>query len=446
MSTLDEYLSLPVSPDLGVSPLDERISLPMSPDVGALPLDERILAAPDHDVRYSPLGDRRLAARAGLALVAANARYWTSVAPLVRVELRRWRRRARAIEDPELRALALEKLRSESFHAEAAAMLATLAPRAHRRDVVRAIVALELLFDYLDGLTERPSTDPLGEGERLFDAYVDAFATGSHSYGALMPIPDEHAQRQDSRWADGGYLQELSGTVSRALERLPASAAIAPVARSCAARGAQAQIRMHAAGRLGAEQLEDWARREVDSLADHEGRPKLGWRELLAGAASSVLAIHALLAAAADPRTTPARAVAIESAYRHTCVLLTLLDGLVDHEHDRQPGATPANSLGYIDLYPDRDELAQTLLDTAETALRQASALPDGSYHAMTVAGTVAYYTTASSARGELATPIVKRLRTQLTPLITPTLALMHVWRRARWLGRRLSLSRGGLS
>ena len=88
----------------------------------------------------------------------------------MRRELRRWEQRALAIEDPALRALALEKLRGEGFHAEAAAMLATLAPRCHRQDVVEAIVALELLFDYLDGLTERPSGDPLGEGERLFGA------------------------------------------------------------------------------------------------------------------------------------------------------------------------------------------------------------------------------------------------------------------------------------
>jgi tetraprenyl-beta-curcumene synthase len=75
--------------------------------------------------------------------------------------LRRWERRAEQIENPEPRALARGKLRDERFNAEVAATLATLAPRRARKDAVEAIVALEVLFDYLDGLTERHASDPL---------------------------------------------------------------------------------------------------------------------------------------------------------------------------------------------------------------------------------------------------------------------------------------------
>src|ERR1700735_2167569 len=107
--------------------------------------------------------DRTMAARALAAFALANARYWTGVAGHVRREMCHWQTRAQAIGDPELRALALAKLSTEGFNAEAAAIDATIAPRATRRQAVRAIVALELLFDYLDGLTERPCTDPLGE-------------------------------------------------------------------------------------------------------------------------------------------------------------------------------------------------------------------------------------------------------------------------------------------
>src|ERR1700722_2590058 len=100
------------------------------------------------------------AARVLAAFALANARYWMYVARQVHRQMRHWEERAQAIEDPELRALALEKLRTEGFNAEAAAMAATIAPRAMRGQAVRAIVALELLFDYLDGLTERPHSDP----------------------------------------------------------------------------------------------------------------------------------------------------------------------------------------------------------------------------------------------------------------------------------------------
>jgi tetraprenyl-beta-curcumene synthase len=403
--------------------------------------------------------DRRPVARAGLALALANVRYWTSVAPIVRGELRRWESRARAIDDPELRALALQKLRGEGFHAEAAAMLATLAPRSYRRDVVEAIVALELLFDYLDGLTERPSADPLGNGQRLFEAYTDALAAGSESdRGKPRLDADEPAQRDDLRWVDGGYLEALSGAVGAALERLPASGAIAQVARASAARSAQAQIRMHAASVIGIEQVEEWARREAEGT-------DLEWRELLAGAASSVLALHALIAAAADPATTPVQAAEIDAAYLSTCTVLTLLDGLVDHEQDRltgdrspagrlgetggtdgAPGIGALGSVGYIDLYEDSDELPQTLTDAAKRAATQARALPNGPHHAMTLVGAVAYYTSDPGARGKLAAPIVKRLHRQLAPLIYPTLWLMRSWRlakRVRAGNRRAFWSRG---
>jgi tetraprenyl-beta-curcumene synthase len=385
------------------------------------------------------LGDRGLVARAGLALLLANVRYWTSVAPVVRGELRRWQSRARAIDDRELRGLALEKLHGEGFHAEAAAMLATLAPRRYRRDAVEAIVALELLFDYLDGLTERPSADPLGEGERLFGAYTDALAVGSESNGETLGSDDDEPARHDDelRWADGGYLEELSAAVRATLERLPASGAIAEVARASAARSAQAQIRMHAAAALGTEQVETWARSEADETG-------LEWRELLAGAASSVLAVHALMAVGADPGTTREQAAEIEAAYLSTCTVLTLLDGLVDQEQDRL--SDDERQLGYISFYEDPRELSQTLTGAAQRAVTQTRVLRNGPYHAMTLVGVVAYYTSAPGAGDELAAPLVKRMQKELKPLIYPTLALMRAWRlvkRLRAGNRRGSRSRG---
>jgi tetraprenyl-beta-curcumene synthase len=381
----------------------------------------------------SALGDRRFVARAGLALGVANLRYWSTVAPIVRRELRRWEQRALTIEDPALRALALEKLRGEGFHAEAAAMLATLAPRSHRRDVVEAIVALELLFDYLDGLTERPSGDPLGDGELLFKAFSDAVVVPGAGAGKKLELPPR---------SDDGYLELLSRTVSCALARLPAASAISEVAQRIASRGGQAQTRMHAASRLGTAQVEAWARREAEGTG-------LEWRELLAGAASSVLVLHALIAAASDSRTTGAEAEEIASAYLYMCVPLTLLDGLVDHEEDtRAEGDTSdagglgsagheADGLGYIDLFPDRDELSQVLADAIRRAALRARALRNGPHHAITLVGVVAYYASAPGARGEPAAPIVARLQAQLKPLISPTLALMRGWRLAKRMRAR---------
>jgi tetraprenyl-beta-curcumene synthase len=363
------------------------------------------------------LGDWRLVARAGVALVLANARYWTTVAPTVRGELKRWEHHAQGIEDPALRALALTKLHDEGLHAAAAAMLATTAPRAHRRGVAEAIVAVEVLFDYLDGLTERASADPLGDGQRAFGALIAAVAvTRAVTEGAPALPPGSE---------DGGYLETLSRAAALALAPLPAASVIAGVAKRSAERSAQAQTRMHAVPALGTAQLEEWA-------TAHSSVSGLGWREFAAGAASSVLVLHALIAAAADPRTTSREAGEIAAAYEPVCVLLTLLDGLIDYEHDR----ASSDGAGYTGLYDEPSELPAVLRDAARRAVAQLRTLRGGAHHVMILTGVTAYYASAPGARGEFARPAIARLQEELAPLMSPTLAIIRVW---RWGRRRRS-------
>jgi len=345
---------------------------------------------------------RTRAAQSAGALALANARYWTSVALHVRRAMRHWESRARAIEDPQLRELALSKLHAEGFNAEAAAMAATLAPRPHRRHAVEAIVALELLFDYLDGVTERPLADPVGDGERLFETFMDAI--------------DPAAQ-------DGeGYADELAETVRRSIARLPAGAAVADAAMRCAMQSAQAQIRMHAAPHIGAEQLSEWATGQASGTA-------LAWREFLAGAASSVLALHALIAAAADPRTTVEDAERIERAYLSICVVVTLLDGLVDHHDDARDGR-----LSYAGLYEDTALLATALGQAAREARRHAQTLPNGSHHLMTLASAIAYWSSAPAARNDPARGVLIQMRRDMRSLLLMPMLAVRAWRLARQL------------
>ena len=64
--------------------------------------------------------------------VSALITYERQILPLVRGELERWKARAVAIPDPVLRAAALSALREKGRNAEATAVFAILAPRAHR--------------------------------------------------------------------------------------------------------------------------------------------------------------------------------------------------------------------------------------------------------------------------------------------------------------------------
>ena len=360
----------------------------------------------------SATGDGWFVTRAGLALASAHARYWSSVAPLVRRELRRWEGRATEIPDPRLQRLALEKLHNERFNAEVAAMIATIAPPRHRERTVEAIVALEIMFDYLDALTEQPTADPIRDGLQLSKAFTDAVivsAKPTGDYYAYYPGP-----------GDAGYLADLADAVRGALLRLPAVDAIAEVIPMSAARCAEAQVRVHAAPHAGILQLEHWAMHGAMGT-------ELQWREFLFGAMGSVLAANALIAAAADERTTREQASEIDSTYLSLCVLTTALDHLVDYERDALTGEQ-----SYLHLYESHAVLAKQITTVAGLVMERARTMPNGPHHAMILAGVVAYYTSQPSAMGESARPVTEQIRGRLRPLITPTLATMHAWRLAK--------------
>jgi tetraprenyl-beta-curcumene synthase len=386
--------------------------------------------------RSTVFAERGMLARAGLALVLANARYWTTVAPRVRAELARWRTRAERIEDAELRALALHKLDEEGFAAEVAATLATLTPRPRRAAAIRAIVALEVMYDYLDGVTEQPAPDPLANGRALFKAFTDALdpgagldpAAGRYPAAGLDPAAsrdagaglDDDYYRHRPAGSDGGYLRELAATVAEALARLPRARELAPAMRGAAARCAEAEALIHVATLTDTAIAERWAR----AAATGSG---LDWREYLAGSASSVLAVHALIALAGDERTTTAHAAPIDEVYLAVGVLSTVLDSVADYERDAHDGA-----LAFVDHYEDRALLGRRLVDVARLAAARARDAPARAHHLMTMTGVVAYYTSAPGAAGELASPVTSRIRAELAPLITPTLAVMRAWRLAK--------------
>ncbi len=362
------------------------------------------------------LGDRLLTARMSLALALANARYWTTVAPLVCTQLDRWAGHAERIPDPTLRELALANLREEGFNAQATATLATLSPREYRGPVVEAVVGFQIIYDYLDSLVERPITDPLGNGRQLYHALVDAVSLD------MTPRGDYYAHNPQSN--DGGYLTSLVNTVRKALGRLPCLTTIAEVSEHAAERCAQAQIHSHATRVHGSTQLKLWATNNAVGTG-------LQWREFLAGALSSGLALHALIAAAADPRTSREQALATDEIYLSICALTTLLDGLIDYAQDIHTTGHP----GYIRYYENHDALAQGVKNVIHRATISARKTPNGAHHLMTLVGVVAYYASAPTASSDFARTLTEQIRQELRPLITPTLAIMRVWRIAKRLG-----------
>ena len=160
----------------------------------------------------------------------------------------------------------------------------------------------------------------------------------------------------------------------------------------------------------------------------------LRWREFFAGAAASVVAAHALIAAAADERTTCLDAMRIDATYLSISSLVTSLDSLIDYELDVSTGK-PA----HVQHYEDQDVLAEALSEVTRHAVSQARQMPNSGHHVMILFAAVAYYTSAPGASSEFARPVTTRIRSELRPLITPPLLFMRAWR----LAKRARQSRG---
>lgn len=312
-----------------------------------------------------------------LALALANSRYWPTVAPVVRQQLRRWQAAATQIEDPRRRALALGKLREERFNPQLAATLATTAPRSSRVASIEAIVAGQISYDYRDALQER------------------------------------------SLEAEDAYARELAQAARAARARLPGWSAVAEIASASAARCAEAQRRGHAAIAAGDGALRRWAQLQAASTGLH-------WPEWLAGAQASVLGAHALVALAGRGNATHAQAIALDRLYL-SIGALSMLDTLIDRE--RGPGS---GELGYERWYESPVQMGQRLAATVRDARERAGGVRDGARHLLTLTGVVAFYASAPQAARAQAQAVLAPVQAELRGELGPVLALMRAWRLAK--------------
>ncbi|MEX1142646.1 MAG: DUF2600 family protein [Thermoleophilaceae bacterium] len=329
----------------------------------------------------------------------------------MRQELSVWQRLAQGIDDPVLRAHALGKLTTERGNTEGVATLCTLAPRRHRRVLVTATVAIQVMYDYLDAVTEQPVENPLRNGRQLFRTFAVALTPTERPVDYYR----YHPQRED-----GGYLDALVACCRRSIAELPSIAAVLPIARDAAQRFREAQVRSHAVAEHGPDQLRGWA----SAQATGKG---LTWWEWAGGSAASVLAVHALLSGAAEVGTTRRAAAQIDRAYLLACAFTTMLDSLVDDSRDAAAG-----SHRYIAYYENEDCAARRIVALAGRAGAAVRTLPHPSHHAMTVAGIAAFYLSAPAARTRAGRAVAGDLRREHGAVFVSILAIMRLWRRAQ--------------
>jgi len=346
---------------------------------------------------------------------AAAGRYWLGVFPAVHRTQRRLLALAEAIPDPALREDALAAHRDKRSNSEGLAAMAVLAPAARRGALARGLVAYQLMLDYLDGVSERRSSQAYANGLQLHLAFETALDLDADylDYYALAPAS-----------ADGGYLQALIDTCRAALPELPSYEVVRPALLRQARLCHQSQALNHARHFEPLEQeIADWA---AQCTAETALGGDFEWWELLAAAAASSLSIGALLALAATPGASGEDALLVESAYfPWASGLNALLDSLVDLDED-------PHEVSHLRRYASLGQSAERLAAIAAGARERLTALPDGSLHEAILAAMGALYLAEPVAWHPGREEISDRVLDALGPLARPSLAVHLLRRRGR--------------
>jgi tetraprenyl-beta-curcumene synthase len=323
-------------------------------------------------------------------------------------EIDRWRAYARKIPDEPIRQDALDVLERKRTHAYGAALFSTL-PRRRSGDLLRLLVAYELIWDTLDNLSESAAAHGQTDGHQLHLAIVEAIDPSA-------PISDYY--RQHPWHDDGGYLCSLVETCQQSCIALPCY----PCVRELALREAsRAQV-------LALNHDPDCARRDaaLQRWVAHEYpcERRASWWEI-SGAASAPLTIHALLALAAGPACSEHEVARTYAAYfPWLSAATTMLDSYVDQLEDIDNG-----DHSYVAHYADPESAARGIRALISRSVVEACSLRDGHKHAVIAAAMIAMYLSKDAAR----TPQLRagtysfiRAGGSLTRLLLP---ILRAWR-----------------
>ncbi|MGI9953051.1 tetraprenyl-beta-curcumene synthase family protein [Moorellaceae bacterium AZ2] len=300
------------------------------------------------------------------------ARFLFQAFPGVNRELEGWRRLASRCPDPELRRQALASLALKRFHCQGASVFAVWQGNCHG-ELLRAIVALQTISDYLDNLCDRAGVQEEEAFQQLHQAFLDAVTPGAdlRDYYTCYPY------RQD-----GGYLAALVEACQQCLGTLPSYAAVQEKVRWLAELYCHLQAKKHVRPDQRENRLVQWL---APLLKD--GPESLYWWEL-AAATGSTLGLFALTALAARPQVWNAEVEQLTGAYFPWIGgLHILLDYYIDRQEDRE-----GHDLNFTTYYPQEQEAASRLEYFLQRSLEKCLGLPEPFFHLTVVRGLLAMY------------------------------------------------------
>ena len=297
--------------------------------------------------------------------------YIFHVLPAVEQELRGWRNRAMAVPEPQLRFQALDSIEKKRFHCQGGSIYALYA-RDAAQSLVKFIVALQTISDYLDNLCDRVE----GANEASFRTL----------HGAMLAAVDNRLPFDD--WygdyplkGDGGYLQQLVKTSRETIESYPGYADIRDDLSHLVSLYSDLQVYKHLHSSLREEALKCWHHRHR-CLAPHRA-----WWEF-AAATGSTLGVFALAAAAAEGKVSRMESERLLACYfPWICGSHILLDYFIDLDEDQLHG-----DLNFVSYYLSLPEAETGLSRFLSEAFQAAGSLPRPTFHRTVVSGLLAMY------------------------------------------------------
>ena len=349
-----------------------------------------------------------LSAAQVLALACVTARELVWGRRLVSREIRLWRERTSSIVDPAIRADALDALTCKRGATDGAALFWAVLPR---RDpaLLRLLVVHEVIWDFLDSVSERGSGVGEANGRQLHLAILE-------SLDPDLPVSDYY--RYHPWKEDGGYLVALVETCRSYCRALPSYGLVRPMLVREATR-ALVQGLNHTPDSMEREAaLRSWAQTEFP------GAGHADWFELT-GASSAPLVIHVLLALAAEARCSRADVDAAYAAYFPWVSLATvMLDSYVDQYEDAANG-----NHSYIAHYASQEAAFRRLEESIRRSAQGVVQLRGGYRHAVVVACMVAMYLSKDSARAPELRETTRHLARSGGSLTRLLLPILRLWR-----------------
>jgi len=301
--------------------------------------------------------------------------YYTRILPAVSRCLAHWNRRADAIASLELRLQAKASLRSKRFHCEGGSFYAALVSdpdKEHVNEVIRAIVTLQTISDYLDNLCDRMGSTDGQDFRQLHLSMSDAVRpqAGIRDY-----------YRYNAHKEDSGYLNELVSTCQQTLGRLPLYRQVQEDVLHSVRLYSNLQVYKHLARHLREQRCRGWFEEHRRHYAE------IQWQEFCAATGSTLLPF-ALFALATRKTLAREYVERLRAAYLPwVCGLHILLDYYIDQQEDRDHG-----DLNFVSYYSSGAEAEQRIRFFLLRALRETWLLPDRHFHRLIVRGLVWFY------------------------------------------------------